>query len=188
MATASPNPVTPVQPPRPAPGAPLTPPRKLVLPVVTTPPRRAALAPATDAPPLPPLGEREQAIARLVVRARRTPRPLTHPPCAQPPVAPAPAADAPAPAQATRWLFVARAAVPPCAVRVRRIAATPLCAQLVACCWWSWVELGAAARTRVRRAAHRCPARLDLTNRRAHSWYATPWRSSTSRGPWFRGT
>ena len=152
MATASPNPVTPVQPPRPAPGAPLTPPRKLVLPVVTTPPRRAALAPATDAPPLPPLGEREQAIARLVVRARRT-RPLTHPPCAQPPVAPAPAADAPAPAQATRWLFVARAAVPPCAVRVRRIAATPLCAQLVACCWWSWVELGAAARNRVRRTA-----------------------------------
>lgn len=69
----SPDPVTPVQNPRES--TPISPARKLVLPVVTSSPVRPRGPVATrSAPPASviatpePLGEREQAIARVVVR------------------------------------------------------------------------------------------------------------------------
>lgn len=72
MQQRSPDPVTPVKDP-PHPSALNSPPRKLVLPVVTTSPTRGRAARAPPAPPPrtathAPLGEREQGIARVVVR------------------------------------------------------------------------------------------------------------------------
>ena len=177
----SPDPVTPVQNPR-ASAAPVSPARKLVLPVVTTSPVRRPPGPAASRHRQPPpasaplvsgergvcgawspLGEREQAIARVVVSAvdgssfaptRRTHLvvlPLYPPPlllallvtlCGDPGVLRTP--------QATRWLFVARRGFASCVARVSRIAASQLCSQLATCCWWAWAELRRDSQARVR--------------------------------------
>ena len=85
-----------------------------------------------------------------------------------------------APPQATRWLFVARRRLDRCAVRVGRVAASQLCSQLAACCWWAWVELRRDADTKLLRnsVAFKHVARSLVAR------HLGVWRAAVQRRTW----